>query len=94
MVNGTLALLYTVFGLKLGCSRAAAWLAGSEACLAGSWALEGGNGQSDIRMSGRMDVRTDGKSPHSTGLCPLSGPLPRYSPTSTQKLYKAGQGYR
>ena len=24
MVSGTLALLYTVFGLKLGCSRAAA----------------------------------------------------------------------
>ena len=41
-----------------------------------------------------MYVRTDGKSPHSTGLRPLSGPLPRYSPTSTQKLYKAGQGYR
>ena len=34
------------------------------------------------------------KSPHSTGLCPLSKPLPRYSPTLTRKLYKAGQGYR
>ena len=42
----------------------------------------------------RTDGRTDGKSPHSTGLCPLSGPLPCYSPTLTQKLYKAGQGYR
>ena len=43
---------------------------------------------------GRMDRWTVGKAPHSTGLRPLSGPLPCYSPTSTQKLYKAGQGYR
>ena len=58
------------------------WLAGSEACLAGSWALKGG---------------TDGwmENPqHSTGLCPLSGPLPCYSPTLAQKLYKVGQEYR
>ena len=33
------------------------------------------------------DGWTDGKSPHSTGLRPLLGPLPRYSPTSTQKLF-------
>ena len=45
-------------------------------------------------MDGRLDGRSDGKSAHSTGLCPISGPLPRYTPTSTQKLYKAGQGYR
>ena len=59
MVSGTLAPLYTVFGLKLGCSGAAApigyevlkaseaCLVGSEACLAGSWALEEGNGRTD-----------------------------------------------
>ena len=46
------------------------------------------------RRDGRTNGQTDGKSPHSTGLYPLSGPLPCYSPTSTQKLYKAGQGYR
>ena len=111
MVSGTLAPLYTIFGLKLGCNWLAgsesrldgseaflagseACLAGSKACLAGSWALKGGNG----RTYGRTDVRTyghtDGKSPYSTGLRPLSGPLPRCSPTSTRKLYKAGQGYR
>ena len=28
-------------------------------------------------MDGRTDGRTDGISPHSTGLCPLSGPLPK-----------------
>ena len=34
------------------------------------------------RMDGRADGRTDGISPHSTGLCPLSGPLPKnQSPT-------------
>ena len=31
----------------------------------------------DGRTGGRMDGRTDGISPHSTGLCPLSGPLPK-----------------
>ena len=39
-----------------------------------------------------MDVRTDGKSHHSTGLCPLSEPLPRYSPTSTKNYIKRGKG--
>ena len=29
---------------------------------------------------GCMDLRTDGKSPHSTGLCHLSGPLPKKQP--------------
>ena len=31
----------------------------------------------DGRMDGRTDGRTDGKSPHSTGLRPLSEPLPK-----------------
>ena len=59
------------------------------------------DGQTDDQMVGQMDGQRDEwmdgqmdrKSPHSIGLCPLLGPLPRYSPTSTQKLYKAGQGY-
>ena len=34
-------------------------------------------GQTDGQMEGCTDVRTDGKSPHSTGLRPLSGPLPK-----------------
>ena len=40
-----------------------AWLAGPQA-----W-LDGPEG-------GRTNERNDGKSPHSTGLCPLLGPLP------------------
>ena len=52
------------------------------------------DGQTDGRMDGWTDGRTNGKSPHSTGLHPLSGPLPRYRLTMTQKVYKAGQGYR
>ena len=47
------------------------WLAGSEACLAGSWALKGG--WTDVRMYGQ----TDGKFSHSTGLRSLLGPLPK-----------------
>ena len=46
-------------------------LAGWASGLAG-WP-RGGNGRTD----GQMDERTNGKSPHSTGLCPLSGPLPK-----------------
>ena len=34
-------------------------------------------------MNGRTNERTDGKSPHSTGLCPLSGPLPKKTCSST-----------
>ena len=49
--------------------------------------------QMDRQMDGWMDGQTDWKSPHSTGLCPLSGLLPHYSPTLTQKLYQAGQGH-
>ena len=54
----------------------ASGLAGWASGLAG-WP-RGGNGRTDGRMDGRTDVRTDGrtKSPHSTGLRPLSGPLP------------------
>ena len=51
-------------------------------------------GRMDKQMNEQMNEWTNGKSFHSTGLCPLLGPLPSYSPTSTQKLYKAGQGYR
>ena len=39
----------------------------------GSMAQRGGG------MDGQMDVQTDGKSPHSTELRPLSGPLPKKS---------------
>ena len=46
MVSDTLAPLYTVFGLKLGCSGAAA-------CLADFWALEGGDERTDEWMDGR-----------------------------------------
>ena len=66
------------------CSEA--YLAGSKACLAGSWALEGG---------GRTDVRTDGKSPRSTGLCPLLGPLHCFPSRKLRKSHskiKAEQG--
>ena len=59
-----------------------------EALPEGSEGLSGGPGG-----DGRTDVRTDGISPHSTGLCPLSGPLPCY----LLRLYdikEAGQGYR
>ena len=35
-------------------------------------------GRTDGRMYGRMYGRMDGISPHSTGLRPLSGPLPCY----------------
>ena len=59
MVSGTLAPLYTVFGLKLGCSGAAAPI-----------------GDSSLEIF-RPFV--------------LLGPLPRYSPTMTEKLFKAGQ---
>ena len=99
MVSGTLALLYTLFGLKL--TLRPRWLALRPGWLAlrpdwlglrPSWHSLGPSrgGWTDKRTN----ERTDGKSPHSTGLRPLSGPLPYYSPTSTQKVYKAGQGYR
>ena len=48
-----------------------AWLAGPQAWLAGPQAWLGGP------EGGRTNVRMDGKSPHSTGLHPLSGPLPK-----------------
>ena len=41
---------------------------------------------------GRTDGRTDGKSPHSTGLRPLSGPLPKKKRKSGKKeVRKKGQ---
>ena len=52
-----------------------AWLAGPQAWLAGPQArLDGPEGGTDGRMNVRMNGR---KSPHSTGLHPLSGPLPK-----------------
>ena len=48
------------------------WLEGPEGQPAGSEGQPEG-GRTDVRMDGR----TYGISPHSTGLCPLSGPLPK-----------------
>ena len=39
--------------------------------------LDGPEGGTDKRTNVRTNERTDGKSPHSTGLRPLSGPLPK-----------------
>ena len=47
----------------------------------------------DKWMDRRMDGWRDGISPHSTGLCPLSGPLPCY-PLRLQNNKEAGQGNR
>ena len=37
----------------------------------------GGGGQMDEQTNGQTDGQTDGISPHSTGLRPLLGPLPK-----------------
>ena len=66
-----------------------AWLALGPS--GGEWTDGQTDGRTDGRMDGRMDGQmdgrtdgwTDGKSFHSTGLCPLLGPLPRYSPTTS-----------
>ena len=58
----------------------ASGLAGWASGLAG-WP-RGGNGRTD----GRTNGRTNGKSPHSTGLRPLSGPLPKKGTTITQNV--------
>ena len=54
---------------------------GSEGLQEGSEGLSEGSeeaqGWTDVWMDVRTDVRTDGISPHPTGLCPLSGPLPK-----------------
>ena len=55
-----------------------AWLAGPQAWLAGSQAWL--NGPEGGLTDGWMNGRTNGKSPHSTGLRPLSGPLPCLPP--------------
>ena len=64
------------------------WLAGPQAWLAGPQAwLDGPEG------GGQTDVRTDGKSPHSTGLRPLSGPLPKKRKKERKKEKgKRGEG--
>ena len=63
--------------LLIGLKGSEGCLAGSEAWLAGSWVLEGGqtDGRMDECTDGRTNGRTDRKSPHSTGPRPLSGPL-------------------
>ena len=57
-----------------------------------------GASQQGLRASqrgadGRTGGRTDGISPHSTGLRPLSGPLPCYV-LRFHHIKEAGQGYR
>ena len=46
----------------------------------------GGDGRTYGRTDGRTDVRTYGISPHSTGLRPLSGPLPKKQGKGTTDL--------
>ena len=54
------------------------WLAGWLGLRPGWMAQRGG--RTDVRSTdGRTNKRMDGKSPHSTGLCPLSGPLSKKS---------------
>ena len=54
------------------------WLAGPQAWLDGP---EGGtDGRTDKQTNGRTDERMDRKSPYSTGLRPLLGPLPCLPP--------------
>ena len=43
------------------------------------------------RGDGRMDVRTNGKSTHSTGLPPVSGPLPKIIKKFHKFIYLLGQ---
>ena len=63
--------------------------------------LQGSGGQpagsEDQPEGGQMDGRTgrwmaDTISPHSTGLCPLLGPLPYY-PLQLHHIKEVGQGY-
>ena len=47
-------------------------------------------GGGDVRMDERMNrQQTDGVSPHSTGLCPLSGSLPK----KKNHFHHVAQGY-
>ena len=74
---------------------------GPEGLLEGPEGLLGGRGGMDGRTDGWMDKRTDGLtdgrmdgiSPHSTGRCPLSGPLPCYY-LRLHNIKEAGQGNR
>ena len=63
----------------LGQAGWASGLAGWASGLAG-WPRGGG------RTDERTDEQTYGKSPHSTGLRPLSGPLPKKGTTITQNV--------
>merc|ERR1712212_1085508 len=58
------------------------------------WMAQGGGVQTNGRTNGRTNERTNertyGKSPHSTGLCPPSGPLPKkhhYSEPQSNKSH-------
>ena len=62
---------------------------GSECHLVGSEGQTEGGGWT----GGWMEGRTDGISPQSTGLCPLSGSLPCY-PLRFHDIKEAGRGYR
>ena len=46
----------------------------------------------DICMDRHMDGQTQGKSSHSTGLCPLSGPLPCFPKEDLGHKEKQGKG--
>ena len=72
MVSGSLALLYFFSGFH---GKAEASLAGLASGLAG-WA-SGLAGWPRGRLYGQTNVQTEGKLPHSTGLRPLSGSLPK-----------------
>ena len=70
---------------------------GPEGLPEGLEGLPGVPGGTDVRRHrqtiGQMDGRTDRIFPHSTGVCPLSGPLPCY-PLRLHYIKEAGQGYR
>ena len=73
-------------------SDPSSWPSGSEGQPAGSEGQPAGS-EGQPEGGGWMDGWTNGISPHSTGLCPLSGPLP-CCPLRLQHIKEAGQGYR